>query len=71
MDDVYKKESVHQKQITISTLGSCVTRDIFRICDNEKEFKLQGNLGFISPISLFSDGFENEEIVKLINEKKN
>lgn len=40
-----------EKKITISTFGSCVTRDIFRICDKENKFQAIRNVGFISPIS--------------------
>ena len=41
--------------LEISTLGSCVTRDIFRISDTKKQFKLKGNVGFISPYTMFSE----------------
>ena len=54
--------------ITISTLGSCITRDIFRICDCEHRFKTIKNIGFISPISIFSS--ITEPIEELKNEIK-
>lgn len=50
--------------ITISTFGSCVTRDIFRISDKEHRFKTQGNTGFISsPISIFSKPPEHADLL--------
>lgn len=45
---------MEQTEITFSTLGSCVTRDIFRICDIEHKFKIVKNVGFISPLSIFA-----------------
>ena len=38
--------------ITISALGSCITRDTFRICDSAQRFHRVKNVGFISPISM-------------------
>lgn len=55
-------------QKTISTLGSCVTRDIFRLCDKDEKFILHGNVGFISPISMFSDGLQDDAIIEMINQ---
>ena len=46
--------SIENGVVTYSTLGSCVIRDIFRIADKEKHFGKVRNIGFISPISMFS-----------------
>lgn len=40
--------------VKISTFGSCVIRDTLRIGDKNERFKLNGNVGFISPMSMFS-----------------
>ena len=55
-------------KIKVNTLGSCVTRDIFRICDNEKIYDMHGNLGFISPLSMFSEGIKDDKIIQKIKQ---
>lgn len=57
--------------ITISTLGNCVTRDIFRVSDKSNKFQLIGNVGFISPISINAEPYEKiEEISSIIQQCK-
>ncbi len=53
--------------VEISTLGSCVTRDIIRIANHDELFKMKGNVGHISPITMFSEPLENcDDIIKII-----
>lgn len=59
---------MNNKKITISTLGSCVTRDIFRIADKEKLFEKEKYVGFISPFSIFTR--TKIDIAPLINQIK-
>lgn len=53
-----------EKQISISTFGNCVTRDIFRVSDQTHKFKLTGNIGFISPLSVNAPYLENTEDIQ-------
>lgn len=41
------------EQITYSTFGSCLTRDIFGFADSDKKFSHIRNVGFISPLTQF------------------
>ncbi len=55
--------------IEISTLGSCVTRDIIRIANHDELFKMKGNVGHISPITMFSEPVDDcDDIVDIISE---
>ena len=55
--------------VNISTLGSCVTRDILRIANDEGLFNMKGNVGHISPMTMFSAPVEDcDEIIEKIQE---
>lgn len=58
-----------QEPVTISTLGSCVVRDIFRICDKKNLFNKIRNVGFISPLTMFTklSDFSDELKVEIEN----
>lgn len=57
-----------EEQITYSTLGTCITRDIFAFCDENKIFKHIRNNGFVSPLVYSKSLPENEDTAIL--EKK-
>ena len=53
--------------VEISTLGSCVTRDIIRIANHDDLFKMKGNVGHISPMTMFSEPLDNcEDVIEII-----
>lgn len=57
-----------EETVTLSTLGGCVIRDIFRVADIEKKFKLQGNVGFISALSINAKPLDNGDLIREVEE---